>query len=172
MIELIIGVFIIVMVTFGGGVVFIPMFEKLLVEDLFIVSSQEFTKAVAVANSLPGSIGAKLSAYVGFYKFGWQGLIIFTLVFVVPGIVMILIAYNFMEKLKTSYIMKKITLFIKPVVIGIFLTIIIKFLKISVSNINIVNTVIIFSISLFLLEKRVQPIYVMIFSLAYGMIFL
>lgn len=170
MLTLLIGILLIVFVTFGGGAVFIPMFENLLVEQLGIFPEAEFTTLIGLVNSFSGPTGGKIAGYAGYYVNGWLGFILASLVFILPGTLLMLIALKFVSRIKDSKIMKKISIYIKPIVIGIFLSIIVKFLRLSFEGVGY-HTVIVFLVSFYLLDRRkVQPVFVIILSLIYGII--
>lgn len=171
MIQYLLGVLIISTVTFGGGAVFIPMFEVLIVEDLNIISLNEFMTIVAVVNSLPGPTGGKIAAYTGYILSGWIGATLAALIFVVPSIILMIFAYRFINKLRKSKKMRYINIYIKPIVIGIFFSITLSFLSKSITSINIFNTVFVYLASLYLFEyKKIEPIKVILLSLTYGLI--
>jgi len=169
--RLVLEILVIVLFTFGGGAVFIPMFERTLVESLGIFSAQTYTAIVAVVNSLPGVTGGKIASYAGFYEAGVLGFILTSLAFIVPGIIMMVIAYKFVNRMKQSKIMQNISLYIKPIVVGIFLSIIVKFLDLSIQGLGWIEGVIIFALAFYLLDQRkMQPIFVIVGAIVYGII--
>ncbi|XMB67098.1 chromate transporter [Mycoplasmatota bacterium zrk1] len=169
--RLVLEILMIVFFTFGGGAVFIPMFEKTLVESLGIFTPVTYTSIIAVVNSLPGVTGGKIASYAGFFSYGWIGFILASLAFIVPGIIMMVVAYKFVNRMKQSRIMKDISLYIKPIVVGIFLSIIVKFLDLSIKGLGWIEGIVIFGVAFYLLDqKKIQPILVIIMAIIYGII--
>lgn len=167
--SLIFGVLVIVLVTFGGGAVFIPMFEILLVEQLGAFTDSEFTTLIGLVNSFSGPTGGKIAAYAGYFLGGWTGLLLASIVFIVPGTVMMLVAYKFFVKISESMFFKQVSIYIKPIVVGIFIAIIVKFLKLSIDGIGLV-TFIVFGVSFYLVDiKKVPPIIVIVLSMVFGL---
>ena len=73
--KLIIEILMIVLFTYGGGAVFIQMFERSLVDSLGLFSSIEYATIIAVLNSLPGVTGGKLYAIAVFSLIAWVGVV-------------------------------------------------------------------------------------------------
>jgi len=171
MLLFVLSVLVVVFLTFGGGAVFIPMFEDMFVFRMEIFTIEEYTQLIAVLNAFPGPTGGKISAYTGYVEYGITGMILASLAFVVPGIVMMLISFNLVEKVKHSKLFKQLNLYIKPIVMGIFLSIIIKFTMTSVTNIGYLETIIITVVSFVLLDRfKWSPLKVISLSLTYGLI--
>lgn len=171
MIYFVISVLIVVFLTFGGGAVFIPMFEDMFVYRMEIFTLEEYTQIIAVLNAFPGPTGGKIAAYTGFVEYGFWGMVFASLAFVVPGIVMMLISYNLVERVKHSELFKKLNLYIKPIVMGIFLSIVLKFSITSVVNIGYLETIIITVVSFLLLDRyKLSPLKVISLSLLWGVI--
>ncbi len=171
MLLFVLSVLVVVFLTFGGGAVFIPMFEDMFVFRMEIFTIEEYTQLIAVLNAFPGPTGGKISAYTGYVEYGITGMILASLAFVVPGIVMMLISFNLVEKVKHSKLFKQLNLYIKPIVMGIFLSIIIKFTMTSVTNIGYLETIVITVVSFVLLDRfKWSPLKVISLSLTYGLI--
>jgi|GEM_PF-6509075 len=170
MISLLLGIFLIVLLTYGGGQVFIPMFENLLVQDQGIFTSSEYQTIVGFVNSLPGPVGGKLAAYSGYFVGGWFGFISASFVFILPAFLMMLLIYKFIEHFQRSKFFTQLVIYIKPIVIGIFLSIIVSFVTGAYSQINYM-VIIIFVVSYLLAEyKKIPTTYLILASLIYGVI--
>lgn len=164
-------VFIITMIIFGGGTVFIPVLEQLLVQDVSIFTPQEYTLIITVATSLAGPIGPKISAYGGLMGYGVEAGIGAYLIFLIPPMYMMYFARKFYTKLKESKKFNLITMYIKPIIIAIFLNMILSFFKTSIINMDILNTILIFSISFYLFHfKKIKQVHLILSALAYGML--
>lgn len=167
----VLSVLVVVFVTFGGGAVFIPMFEDMFVTRMEIFTIEEYTQVIAVLNAFPGPTGGKISAYTGYVEYGITGMILASLAFIVPGIIMMLISYNLVEKVKHSELFKRLNLYIKPIVMGIFLSIVIKFSITSFNSVGYVETIVITVVSYILLDRfKWAPLKVISLALAYGLL--
>lgn len=167
----VLSVLVVVFVTFGGGAVFIPMFEDMFVTRMEIFTIEEYTQVIAVLNAFPGPTGGKISAYTGYVEYGITGMILASLAFIVPGIIMMLISYNLVEKVKHSELFKRLNLYIKPIVMGIFLSIVIKFSITSFNSVGYVETLVITVVSYILLDRfKWAPLKVISLALAYGLL--
>lgn len=58
---------------YGGGPSIIPLYEHEVVERFGWMTQEEFGRALAFGNSLPGPIATKMAAYVGYQVAGWGG---------------------------------------------------------------------------------------------------
>ncbi|MCL1791575.1 MAG: chromate transporter [Peptococcaceae bacterium] len=83
---------------FGGGPAMIPLIQNEAVDRYGWMSNSEFAEAVAVTNALPGPIATKLAAYVGFKVASWPGVAVATAVTVLPTILLVVWAGQFLMK--------------------------------------------------------------------------
>ena len=58
---------------FGGGSSMVPLMHSECVDVRAWMSDDEFLDALALGNTLPGPIAAKISIYVGLQVAGWAG---------------------------------------------------------------------------------------------------
>ena len=70
---------------FGGGYAVVGQIKDHIVDDWQALSDEEFTEALAVAQSLPGASGANLFTYLGFRSGGWRGAALATTLFLLPS---------------------------------------------------------------------------------------
>lgn len=185
--EYILGVLLIGLVTFGGGPVFIPMFEKLFVDQMQIFTFTQYSTIVSVVNSLPGPTGPKIVAYGGYILGGWPLAILGILLLIAPAVLFMLLAYKSLELIKKSPRMQNVSIYIKPIIIGIFTAIIVKFVIQSLSGFaylynitvqdngnvifSIINTILVFAVSYYLIEvKKKAPILIILGALVYGFV--
>lgn len=61
---------------YGGGMSAIPLMQKEVVDRYKWMDDEEFSNILALANTLPGPINTKMSAYIGWRLKGFWGLII------------------------------------------------------------------------------------------------
>ena len=80
--------------TFGGGYAMIPIIEYELTEKRKLITKEEISDIVAIAESTPGPIAINSATFVGFRSCGVLGAAFATLGVVLPSLVIIsLIAY-------------------------------------------------------------------------------
>ncbi len=171
MLLFVLAILVVVFVTFGGGAVFIPMFEDMFVYRMEIFTTEEYTNIIAILNAFPGPTGGKIAGYTGYVEYGTLGFLLGSLAFILPGTIMMLVSYNLVEKVKQSKLFKQLNLYIKPIIIGIFLSIIVKFSLTSFNTIGYVETIIITVISFVLLDRfKLSPLKVISLAILYGVI--
>jgi chromate transporter len=171
MLLFVLSVLVVVFVTFGGGAVFIPMFEDMFVYRMEIFTLEEYTNIIAILNAFPGPTGGKIAGYTGFVEYGVIGFTLASLAFVLPGTIMMLVSYNLVEKVKGSKLFKQLNLYIKPIIIGIFLSIVLKFSITSFNNIGYIETIVITVVSFILLDRyKLSPLKVIGLAITYGLI--
>ena len=82
---------------FGGGYAVVGQLRDRVVGAWHALSEEEFTSAVAIAQSLPGASGANLFAYLGFRSGGWAIAALATALFLLPSALLMIgfgIAYE------------------------------------------------------------------------------
>jgi chromate transporter len=169
MVSLYIGIFLIGISTFGGGAVFIPLLGDLMTVQTRIVSVEEFSRIVAVVNSLPGPTGPKISAYAGYLDSGILGMITAILILIIPSVIIMLMAYRFHEKIKSSKKVKKMNQYIKPIIIAIFLAISVRFIVFTATQLNTILSIVLFLISFLILENtRIKSVYLILSAIVFG----
>ncbi|USG66389.1 chromate transporter [Brevibacillus ruminantium] len=75
---------------YGGGPTMIPLFYTECVRKYKWVDEEDFTDNLAMANALPGPIGTKLAAYVGYQLKGWTGALIANCAMVLPTVLVMI----------------------------------------------------------------------------------
>jgi len=80
--------------TFGGGYAMIPLIQKETVEKHNWVSDDDILEIVAIAESMPGSIGINIATFVSHRVAGFWGALCATLGMILPSFLIItLVAY-------------------------------------------------------------------------------
>ncbi len=123
------GVFILGLIVFGGGQVFMPLFKslwELMSHHGADISSEKIDNMFSIANSTPGVVSTKLATFTGYLSangewWGWLALVLTYLVFSIPSIILVRIAYNLVSKSETSKYLKEMMKFLRPVIGGILL---------------------------------------------------
>lgn len=124
------------LITFGGGPVYIPIYEQFYTH-FNIASQDDYYVIVAIQNAFPGVTGGKLGGYAMYLEYGLLGFILSTLAFVIPGIILMLIAMKSFEKLRNSKYFNSVNEVTKPIIIAILVKIGIDFFIKAFHAINI-----------------------------------
>jgi len=102
---------------FGGGYVFIPMLQELVVTNLGWLTDQEFIDGIAMGQITPGPIMIS-ATFIGYKVAGIPGAIIATIAMFLPPGILIMVCSGFINYFKESPVLKAIFKGIHPVVIG------------------------------------------------------
>ncbi len=148
--------------TFGGGAVYIPVYETYYVSLFNIATLEEFQIIVAIMNAFPGVTGGKLAGLGMFMEFGPLGLLIGAFIPLCSGVTMVFIAYKFIDKIKETEIFKVINIYIKPVVAGILLSLGYRFINVTFTSMNIYIFSVLFIIFSLLIFKYKTNIFYLI----------
>jgi chromate transporter len=102
---------------FGGGYVFIPMLQELVVNKMHWLTQQEFIDGIAMGQITPGPIMIS-ATFIGYKLAGFWGAVAGTIaIFLPPGIV-IMLASHVIRYLKESPELKAVFKGVHPAVIG------------------------------------------------------
>jgi chromate transporter len=102
---------------FGGGYVFIPAIEKVVVGMYQWVSQPEFGAAIAISQVTPGPISIS-AAFVGWKVAGLAGAAVGTFGIFVPPAFLMVLAQQFVSKIKTKPGVEAVFSGVRPAVIG------------------------------------------------------
>jgi chromate transporter len=89
--------------AYGGGLVTVPLMQHELVEGHQLLSMDEMSKIVAIAQMTPGPIAVNGATFVGFRAAGIVGALIATVVVVLPGVSTLAIASYLRRRMQPSY---------------------------------------------------------------------
>ncbi len=165
--------------TFGGGYAMLPLMQQeVLLNDW--MSEEELLNFIAVAESTPGPVAINMATYIGMETAGLLGAILATLGVVLPSFVVIMLVARFYAKYCKSFIVKNCLTGLRPVVIGLIASAIIKlgagvFFPMGIENISLAAfdysffcSVGIFALIVFLAFKKVSPILLILISASLG----
>lgn len=102
---------------FGGGYVFIPLLQDLVVEQFNWVTNKEFLDGIALGQITPGPIMIS-AAFIGFKQAGVIGSLVSTIAIFLPPAILMLAVSSIMEELKSSEQLDAILKGVRAVVIG------------------------------------------------------
>lgn len=102
---------------FGGGYVFIPMLQELVVTNLGWLTSQEFIDGIAMGQITPGPIMIS-ATFIGYKVAGISGAILATVAMFLPPGILVMVCSSFIDQFRDSPILKSLFMGIHPVVIG------------------------------------------------------
>jgi len=135
------------LLLFGGGFVFIPLIQEVVVGVNGWLNNKEFIDGIALGQITPGPI--LLSAtFIGYKLAGFFGALVATVGIFIPPTILMLVCTNFLDVLNNSGPIKAILKGIRCAVIGLIAAA--AYVVISSAEMNI-TTMIIFIVSLVML---------------------
>lgn len=105
---------------FGGGYVFIPMIQKIVVEAYQWINMREFEFAIAVGQLTPGPILIS-ATYIGYSFAGIIGAVVATFGMFLPPALLITVAADWLKRISTMSVVERILQGIRLVVVGMIL---------------------------------------------------
>ncbi len=169
-------IFILNLITYGGGGVYIPVYEHYYTEVFNLMDKVDYYNVVSIVNIIPGVTGGKLAGYAMYLEYGYIGMIVGILIFAGSGIMLVLLLNKVLEQLKDHPIFVEVNRNIKPVVGGILLSITYDFYVMAHSKMSLIMLVSVSVIVIYLLGVRKVKIFAVVasffalFSIIYGFI--
>jgi len=102
---------------FGGGFVFIPMIQHVVVQEHSWLTRQEFIDGIALSQVTPGPI-LNVAAFIGYKVMGIPGALTATIAIFLPPALVMLVSAHFLAQVRNSLHVKAILRGIRPAVIG------------------------------------------------------
>lgn len=102
---------------FGGGYVFIPAMQKVVVNQMAWLTSREFSEGIALGQVTPGPIMIS-SVFIGWKVAGLKGAAVAAVSIFTPPAALMYLAHHFMEKMKTNRTAEAVFAGVRPAVIG------------------------------------------------------
>lgn len=155
---------------FGGGTTFIPLIQKEVVENYSWLSIEEYTDAIALANTLPGPLATKMAALVGFKVGGILGAVIGLLAIVIPSVLAIVVLANLYLTFKEKPWLQGMMKGVRPVIVVLIAHVVWSMSQKSFPNIQTVGIAIVAAVVVFFFN--VHPVILVASALVFGAIFL
>ncbi|MGL5943982.1 MAG: chromate efflux transporter [Waterburya sp.] len=109
------------LMLFGGGYVFIPIIQEVVVNNYGWVTQTEFSNAIAMGQITPGPILIS-AAFIGYVVKGFVGALVATVaIFFPPGLLMVTLSH-LLDQIKGSVVIQAALKGIRPAVIGMIFT--------------------------------------------------
>ncbi len=153
---------------FGGGSSMVPLMHSECVDLRAWMSEDEFLDALALGNTLPGPIAAKMSIYVGLQVAGWVGAAVaFSAVMGPSSLMMVMLASAFF-RYKDLPAVQGAMRAVKPVVVGLLFW---TAIDLAPAGIKDWRMGVLAAVSVVVLVLKVNPLIVMIAALGLGALF-
>jgi len=115
--------------AFGGGYAMVPLVERELVKKRGWTNMDEVIEWYTIAQITPGIIAVNLSTFIGYKRKGIPGGILATIGFVLPGVLIIIVAALLLSNFADNAIVKHAFAGIRIAVGALILDTVIKLLK-------------------------------------------
>ncbi|HTF03460.1 MAG TPA: chromate efflux transporter [Bacteroidia bacterium] len=146
---------------FGGGYVFIPTMEKVVVHEMFWMTTREFTEGIALGQITPGPIMIS-SVFIGWKVAGLKGAATAAIALFVPPAVVMYVAQHYLQRIKANATAEAALRGVRPAVIGmIFASVWVVFSSGQVDFFAAGIFVVIFAVAVW---KNPEPIFMILAS--------
>jgi len=108
---------------FGGGPAIIPLIQAEAVDRYHWMSSSEFADLIAVANALPGPIGTKIAAYIGYQVASWPGVVVALTATILPTVLLLIFLGTLLAKYANSRALQAMLTGVKPIVAALLIVV-------------------------------------------------
>jgi chromate transporter len=135
-------------ITFGGGYSILPLMHTEIVQKRGFLSEKELTDYYALAQCLPGMIAINTAMLTGYKQKGYAGLVSAALGIALPSFIIIIILSSSIQLLVNAAVVQNIFNGIRVAVLVLISVAFLKIWKLSVKN---YVSIIIFTISSFLI---------------------
>ncbi len=105
------------LLLFGGGYVFIPTIQQIVVDNQGWVTQQEFVDAVAMGQVTPGPVLVS-AAFIGMKVAGFAGAVVATVGIFTPSAILIALCSGLLSRIKNSPHVEAVLRGVRPAAIG------------------------------------------------------
>ncbi|HXZ47358.1 MAG TPA: chromate efflux transporter [Pseudolabrys sp.] len=134
---------------FGGGYVFIPLIQEIVVSHHKWVTSQEFVDAIAMGQVTPGPILVS-AAFIGLKVAGFAGAVAATVGIYLPPALLMVTSTHALERIKRSVAIQAALRGVRPAVIGMIFA---AAVVVGRTSVPVWYSVLIFAVALYALVR-------------------
>jgi len=162
-------IFIVNLLTIGGGYVMLPVLHDFFVERFAWLTNREFLDAVALGQLSPGPLTI-MNAFIGFKVMGFPGALIATVATYMPSLIVVTLVAKYYLEFKNAKAVSSAFSGIKPAVVGMLASVALTLGKASMVD----PETIMIGLACFCLTSftKVDPTLVIIGAGAAGAVFL
>ena len=143
------------LMLFGGGFVFIPMIQEVVVDSYGWLSHREFIDGIALGQITPGPIVIS-ATFIGYKVAGFLGAVTATIGAFLPPALLMLLCTSYLEKIKSSNLIQPILKGIRCGVIGMIVAA--GYVVALTAEQNLISLIIFVTAMIMLLKFRTEVI--------------
>lgn len=156
----------------GGGYAAIPLIQDQIVNIHGLMTLEEFSDLITIAEMTPGPISINSSTFVGMQLDGVAGVIICTIGCIIPSFIICLTLAHFYYKYRDFGGIQKVLAALRPAVVSLIASAGLSILTIGIFRDGVISVasmqaieIILFAVSLYLLRKfKANPISIILAS--------
>ena len=103
---------------FGSGFAMLPLIFQT-VRDHGFLTTEEFSRMVAISQALPGPVSINAVSYTGFVVAGFPGAAVSVLAIVCPSLILVTLVLKFLDRFRENGSINAVLTGIRPVAIGL-----------------------------------------------------
>lgn len=157
------------LVTFGGGLAMLPIFNRVLIEKNNWCTEEDLARYYAIGQCTPGIIAVNTSTFIGYKERDVIGGIVATLGMVTPSYIIITLIATVLTNFEDNiYVINAMA----GIRIGVCVLMTNAILKLAKNAIVDIYTTVVFLIALFLLFiLGISPVVIVLFGILAGLIY-
>lgn len=158
---------------FGGGYAMLSLIQNEIVEQRAWLTTSQFADIVAISQITPGPIAINSATYIGYSVGGVWGSVVATAAVCLPALTIMLTLTKFFIKLRNNIYVHNVVASMKPMVVGMIAAAALMLMFPSrAADASFIDywSWIIFAIALVASYMKVNPILLIIFSAAAGVL--
>lgn len=156
------------LMLFGGGFVFIPLIQEVIVETYGWLTQKEFIDAIALGQVTPGPILIS-ATFIGFKMAGLPGAIVATIGIFTPPAILMILCTHYLEKIKSSEKIQGILKGIHCAVIGMIVAA--AYVVAMTARHDLISLLIFISVLYMLIKIKIKVVWIIPMAGLTGMLF-
>lgn len=108
-------------IAFGGPAAHVALMRREVVNRRHWLGEDQFDRMFAACNLIPGPTSTELAIYIGYQRAGWRALILAGTLFILPAMVLMLVAAWAYRQFGLTRPMSAILYGVRPVIVGILI---------------------------------------------------